>query len=141
MVEVFQKVKWSESESCSVMSDSLCPPGSSVHGILQERILEWKAIPFFNGSSQPEDWILVSHITSRFFTSEPPGKPKNTGLGSLFLLQGIFPTQELNQGLLCCRWILYQLSYQESLHRSSLSCVTNRESRTLQFKFYEEDNF
>ena len=47
--------------------------------------------------------------------SEPAGKPKNTGMGSLSLLQGIFPTQESNGGLLHCRWILYQLSYQESL--------------------------
>ena len=43
--------------------------------------------------------------------AEPPGKPKNTGVGSLSLLQQIFPTQELNQGLLYCRWILYRLSY------------------------------
>ena len=42
--------------------------------------------------------------------SEPPGKPKNTGVGSLSLLQGNFLTQELNWGLLKCRWILYQLS-------------------------------
>ena len=47
--------------------------------------------------------------------SESPGKPKNTGAGSLSLLQGIFLTQELNQGLLQCRQILYQLSYQGSL--------------------------
>ena len=46
--------------------------------------------------------------------SRPPGKPKNTGVGSLSLLQGNFPTQELNRGLLHCRWILYQLSYQGS---------------------------
>ena len=46
--------------------------------------------------------------------SEPPEKPKNTGVGSLSLLQGIFPTQESNQSLLHCRWILYQLSYQGS---------------------------
>ena len=39
--------------------------------------------------------------------SETPGKPKNTGVDSLSLLHGIFPTQELNQGLLPCRWILY----------------------------------
>ena len=44
--------------------------------------------------------------------SEPPGKPMNTGVGSLSLLQGIFPTQGSNPGLLCCRWILYHLSYQ-----------------------------
>ena len=44
--------------------------------------------------------------------SEPPGKPKNTGVSSLSLLQGTFLTQELNQGLLHCRRILYQLSHQ-----------------------------
>ena len=46
--------------------------------------------------------------------SEPQGKPKNSGVGSLSLLQGIFPNQESNRGLLHCRWILNQLSYQES---------------------------
>ena len=47
--------------------------------------------------------------------TEPQGKPKNTGVGSLALLQQNFPTQESNQGLLHCRWILYQLNYQGSL--------------------------
>ena len=46
--------------------------------------------------------------------SEPPGKPKNTGVGGLSLLQGIFLTQQLNWGLLHCRQFLYQLSYQGS---------------------------
>ena len=46
--------------------------------------------------------------------AEPRGKPKNSGVGSLSLLQQIFPTQELNQGLLHYRQILYQLSYQGS---------------------------
>ena len=44
--------------------------------------------------------------------AEPQGKPKNTGMGSLPLLQGIFLTQESNWGLLHCRQILYRLSYQ-----------------------------
>ena len=44
--------------------------------------------------------------------SDPPGKTKNAGVGSLSLLQGNFLTQELNQGLLHCRQILYQLSYE-----------------------------
>ena len=48
--------------------------------------------------------------------AEPPGKPKNTRVGSLSLLQKIFPTQESNQGLLHCRWILYQLSYERHPH-------------------------
>ena len=43
------------------------PPGSSVHGILQARILEWVAIPFSRGSSWPSDWTWVSCITGRFF--------------------------------------------------------------------------
>ena len=46
--------------------------------------------------------------------AEPPEKPKKAGVGSLSLLQQIFTTQELNQGLLHCRRILYQLSYQGS---------------------------
>ena len=39
----------------------------------------------------------------------------NTGVGSLSLLQGIFPTQGSNPGVLHCRWILYQLSHKGSL--------------------------
>ena len=50
-------------------------PGSSVHGILQARILEWVVIPFSKGSSWPRDWTQVSYIAGRFFTAEPPGKP------------------------------------------------------------------
>ena len=46
--------------------------------------------------------------------AKPLGKPKNTGVGSLSLLQQIFLTQESNQGLLHCRRILYQLNYEGS---------------------------
>ena len=45
--------------------------------------------------------------------AEPQGKPKNTGVGSLSLLQWIFLTEELNRGLLHCRQILYRLSWKE----------------------------
>ena len=51
---------------CNAMDYS--PPGSSVHGILQARILEWVAMPFSRGSSQPRDQIQVSHIAGRFFS-------------------------------------------------------------------------
>ena len=44
------------------------PPGSSLHGILQARILEWVAMPSSRGSSQPRDQIQVSCIAGRFFT-------------------------------------------------------------------------
>ena len=49
--------------------------------------------------------------------AEPQGKPKNTGVGNLCLLQEIFPSQELNWGLLHCRQILYQLSYEGRFFR------------------------
>ena len=58
-----------ESESCSVMSDSLQPHGLYSPGILQARKLEWVAFPFSRGSSQPTDRTQVSHIAGRFFTS------------------------------------------------------------------------
>ena len=54
------------------------PPGSSVHGILQVKILEWVAMPSSQGSSRPRDQTLVFCIAGRFFTAEPPGKPPHT---------------------------------------------------------------
>ena len=44
------------------------PSGSTVPGILQERILEWVAIPFSKGSYQPRDWTQVSFIVGMYFT-------------------------------------------------------------------------
>ena len=44
-------------------------PGSSVHGILQARILEWVAVSFSRESSQPRDWTQVSCTAGRFFTN------------------------------------------------------------------------
>ena len=51
---------------CNIMDCS--PPDTSVHGILQARILEWVVISFSRGSSQPKDWTWVSCIADRFFT-------------------------------------------------------------------------
>ena len=52
-------------QSCLTLCD---PMGYTVQGILQAKILEWVAIPFSMGSSQPRDQTQVSHITGRFFT-------------------------------------------------------------------------
>ena len=63
------KVSESESESCSVMSDSLQPQWTvQSMEILQARILEWVAFPFSRGSSQPRDQTQVSCIAGRLFT-------------------------------------------------------------------------
>ena len=61
--------------SHSVMDCS--PSGSSVHGILQARMLQWVVIPFSRGFSLPRDWIQVSGIAGRFFTTLPHGKPQH----------------------------------------------------------------
>ena len=90
----------SVTQSCPILWDpkNCSPPGSSVHGILQAKMLEWVA-----------------------------------------LIQGIFPTQGLNFGLLCCRWILYHLSHQgspcrlEPGHRDSVS-VHSQFSIKIKFK-------
>ena len=58
----------SESESPSVMSDSLQPHGL-VHGILQARILEWVAFLFSGGSSQLRNQTQISHTVGEFFTN------------------------------------------------------------------------
>ena len=87
---------------------------NTIHGILQARILEWVAFPFSRGSSQPRDQTHSLALQAESLPAEPQRKPKNTGVGSLSLLQWIFPTQESNWGLLHCRRILYQLSYQGS---------------------------
>ena len=49
-------------------STDCSPSGSSIHGILQARILEWVAISLSRGSSWPSHWTQVSCITGRFFT-------------------------------------------------------------------------
>jgi len=91
-------------QSCPTHCD---PMDYTVHGILQVRILEWVAIPFPRGSSQPRDRPRSPTLQVDSLSTEPPGKPKNTGVGSLSLLQGIFPTQELNQGLPHCRRVVF----------------------------------
>ena len=60
---------------CNSMDCS--PSGSSVHGILQARILEWVAISYSRGSSWPRDRTLVSYIGGGLFTTKQPGKPKS----------------------------------------------------------------
>ena len=62
-----------------------------------------------------ESHLIVSDSLWPHGLYSPWNSPgQNTGVGSLSLLQGIFPTQGSNPGFLCCGWILYQLSYQGS---------------------------
>ena len=112
---------------CSAMSDSLRP-----HGLQTSRLLcPWgfSRQKYCSGLPCPPPGDLLNPgieprstaLQTDSLPSEPPGKPKNTGVGSLSLLQGIFLTQESNQGLLNCRRILYQLSCQGNPNK----CVIN----------------
>ena len=87
----------------------------------------WSGWPF----PSPED-LPIPGIEPRSPTlqvdslpAEPQGKTKNTGVGSLSLLQRIFLTQESNCGLLHCRQNLFQLSYQGSPRNSQFTGVGN----------------
>ena len=73
-IQLFMNTKLKSSavfafESCPTLCDPMdcSPPGSSIHGILQARILEWVAISFSRGSSQPRDQTQVSCIAGRNF--------------------------------------------------------------------------
>ena len=92
------------------------PPGSSVHGdSAGKKNTGVGCHAFLQGIFQPRDWTQVSHIAGRFFTSWGTREAQEYWSGNLSLHQQIFPTQELNQGLLHCRRMLYQLSYQGNL--------------------------
>ena len=103
-------------QSCPTLCDPIdgSPPSSSVHGIFQQEY--WSGVPL----PSPRQILYI------YKSAKPPGKPKNTGVGTLSLLQRIFPTQESNRALPHYRRILYQLSHQGSplrrTHCNSVLC-------------------
>ena len=104
-----------ESESCSVVSNSFETPWAI-------QSMEFSRPEYWSGLSCPPPGDLPNPgieprsptLWAGSLPAESQGKPKNTGVGSLSLLQQIFPTQESNQSLLHCGRILYQLSYEGS---------------------------
>ena len=66
-------------QSCPTLCDPVdcSPPGPSIHGILQARILDWVAISFSRGFPRPRDRIRSPALQADAVTSEPPGKPIN----------------------------------------------------------------
>ena len=66
----FSRLQWRGEVKVAQSCPTLCDPKDyTVHGTLQARTLEWVALPFSRGSSQPRDWTQVFCIASRFFTS------------------------------------------------------------------------
>ena len=99
-----------------VKSFQSCP---TFYDPMNTGVLEWVAMPSSRGSSRSESEscsVMSYSLWPHELYSPWNSLGQNTGVGSLALLQGIFPTQELNPGLPHCRQILYQLSYQRSPH-------------------------
>jgi len=123
------RVTWkdaeSETESSSVVSDSLQPHG--LYGlyspwILQARILKWVSFPSPADLPDPGIEPRSPTLQADSLPAETQGKPKNTGLGSLSLLQQIILTQESNWGLLHYRQIPWAI--REALKRCWTSLTT-----------------
>ena len=76
----------------------------------------WSGLPCLPAGGLPNPGIELRSPTVQvdYLPSEPPGKPTNTGVGGLSLLQGSFLMQESKWGLLHCKQILYQLSTREA---------------------------
>ena len=114
-----------------------------LHGLQPARLLcpwgfprqeEWSGLPCCLPGDLPNPGIKPRSpiLQEDSLPSELPGKPKNTGVGTRSLLQGSLMSQESNQGLLHCRWILYQLSYQVSkMPKQSLKKKKKKKNRML----------
>ena len=133
------------------------PPGFSVHGISQARILEWVAIALSRGSSRPRDSPVSPELAGGFFTTELPGKQCMSVVHSSLLLssilvhisKGLFLISLIGSLQLCCsfsklywllevlcmsKWILFYFLYFVTVER--IIKVANRSIGTYQLTFF-----
>ena len=114
---------------------TLCNPPWTIQSMEFSRQEYWSGLPFPSPGNLPNPGIKPRSpaLQADSLLAEPQGKHKNTGVGGLSLLQQIFPTQESNQGLLWCRQILYQLSYQGSPDKSGVQRMGQTGHLSLKF--------
>ena len=103
--------------SHSVMSNPVAPWTVACQAALSmgfSRQEDWSGLPCPPPGDLPNPGIKHSSPKLQVYSlpAEPQGNPNNIGMGSLSLLQWIFPTQESNWDLLHCRQIFYHLSHQ-----------------------------
>ena len=129
--------KWkSESIShvrlCDLMDCSL--PGSSVHGILQARVLEWVAVPFSRGSSWPRNRSQDSCIADDSLPSEPPRKPQRRGDQTQYRAPTVLPTALLQSS----GWLFLIVMVTSTLFLSSLISALSLHSQSMTYLLYLE---
>ena len=120
------KSSWLCNSKCVVMETPMSDLGSAERNSLLHGIPDWLQVLtflfllFLSSSRMLSPFqtylTLWAPVDCKLPGSSVHGEPsgQNTGVGSLSLLQWIFPTWGLNPGLLLCRWILYQLTHKES---------------------------
>ena len=103
----------------------------------------WSGEPFPSPGALPNPGIKPRSPALQVdsLPAEPQGKPGNTGVGSLSLLQRIFLTQESNRGLLHCRRILYQVSHQGSPKHGLVSKESLLMVQTTKFFFFLQASY
>ena len=113
----------------------------SIHVIISEIIYFPSLVTTIFGipkllSERSESLSVMSDSLQPCGLYSPWNSPgQNTGVSSLSLLQGIFPTQGLNPGLPHCRWILYQLSHKINTLKIGCGCLI------LSSAIYQDDHF
>ena len=116
-------------QSCITLCNSVdcSSPGSSVHEILQTRILEWVAVPSSRGSSRPRDWTRIScllHWQAGSLPLAPPGKLWNASIRKfLFLIWGCIDHRKDGESI--C-WLLFGWwmdSSPRTWGRREISCI------------------
>ena len=100
----------------------------AVQRILQVRILEWVAVPFSRGSSQPRDQTQFSRIAGRFFTSWATREAQEYGMGSLSLSPPDIPDLGIEPG---CPALQVDSLPAEFREAQQLKCLGQKQSPTL----------
>ena len=111
-----RKVEVKVAQSCPTLCD---PMDYTVHGILQARTLEWVAISFSRGSSQPRDRTQVSRIAGRFFTSWATREAQET---EIHICRN-YPI-DINNSTQCSRCRIASTSSPKAIHTHLFNCQT-----------------
>ena len=114
------------SQSCPTVCDprDCSLPGTSVHGILQARVLEWVAMPSSRGSSQPRDQTQISHIADRFFTIWATREAVTQWTKFLFLQKSSVLKEERSKSK-SSSWTITNLYIAGSQHGASINSLEN----------------